>query len=145
MLFQQPRGEGFVAEHVLRAGLAVVEVAAHAPHLHVLAALGGHLLELDVAHAAVGVHDADGHALGVAEALERRLAGVARRGHEDHEVVVELALLAQLRGARREELRQALQRHVLERARGAVPQLQHVGVAVSEVMGQMRSSSKLSP
>ncbi len=64
----------------------------------------------------------------VAEALERGLARVARRGHEDEEVVVELSLLAQLSGACGEESRQALQRHVLERARGAVPQLQHVGV-----------------
>ena len=113
--------KGLVAEHVFRARLAVVEVSAHAPYLHVAPALRGHLLELDVAHAAVGVHDADGHAVHVAEALERGFARVSRGGYQDEEVVVELALLAQLGGACGEETRQALQRHVLERARGAVP------------------------
>ena len=121
MLVLQLLRKGLVAEHVFRARLAVVEVSAHAPYLHVAPALRGHLLELDVAHAAVGVHDADGHAVHVAEALERGFARVSRGGYQDEEVVVELALLAQLGGACGEETRQALQRHVLERARGAVP------------------------
>ena len=42
--------------------------------------------------------------------------------------VVELAAFAQLCGADAEEARQALQRHVLEGARRAVPQFEHVDV-----------------
>ena len=66
----------------------------------------------------------------VAEAFEGGLAGVSRRCHQDKEVVVELALLAQLGCRCAEEARQALQRHVLEGAGGAVPQLEDVGVGI---------------
>jgi hypothetical protein len=64
--------------------------------------------------------------LPVREPLERRLSRVARGRHE-HEVVVELLAGGQPhRYGLREEQRHALQGHVLEGARRAVPQLQHV-------------------
>ena len=66
----------------------------------------------------------------VAEAFEGGLAGVSRRCHQDKEIVVELALLAQLGCRCAEEARQALQRHVLEGAGGAVPQLKDMGVGI---------------
>ena len=49
-----------------------------------------------------------------------RLAGVARGGDED----AHLPLLAALFQARRKQVRQDLQRHVLERARRPVPELE---------------------
>lgn len=130
MFGKQLCGELLVAEDVLRARLAVVEVAAHAPHIDVAAALRCHLAVLDIADAAIGVHNRDADMVKVAESFERRLAGVARRGNQDKEVVVKAALLAQLRGGGAEEARQALQRHVLKRAGRAMPQFKHVGVGV---------------
>ena len=130
MLGEQLLGVRLVAEDVLHAGLAVVEVAAHAPDLHVVAGGRDHLLALDVAHAAIGEQHADAHVLGVLEAFERGLTRVARSCHQDEEVVVELPALAKRLGACREEAGQALQCHVLERARGAMPQLEHVGVLI---------------
>ena len=129
-MIHQLAGERLVAEHLLDAGLAVVEVAAHAPDGHVGAGGGDHLLALDVAHAAIGVQHAHAHMVDVLEALERGLARIAGRRDEDHEVVVDPAFVMLLFDACREEARQALQRHVLERAGGAVPQLEHVRVGV---------------
>ena len=63
--------------------------------------------------------------LAVGEALERGLAGVAGGGDEDQVVVSSSSPRGALALDRlREEERQALQRHVLERARRAVPQLE---------------------
>ena len=133
--FHDLLSESLVAEDVLRAGLAVVEVALHGPNHGVAAALGCHLLVLDVAYAAVGVHDGDLHAVLVFEALECGLAGIARGCHQDKEGVAQLALLAQLLCACAEEIGQALQRHVLEGAGGAMPQLEHMGGVVDGVDG----------
>ena len=79
--------ERLVVEGGLDRVLAVVEVAAHAEDADVVAALRDHLLALDVGDAVGGVEDDDARVLAVGEALERRLAGVARGGHE-HQVVV---------------------------------------------------------
>ena len=134
VLLGKLRVEGYVAEDGLRARLAIVEVAAYAPDAHVVACLGSHLLELDVGHAAVGIHDADLHAfavaLAVAEALERGLARVAARGDQDEELVVEHTFSAQFRCALREAAGQALQGHILEGAGRAMPQLQDMCVLV---------------
>ena len=130
VLVQQLLGELLVGKGVLDAGLAVVEIAAHGPHLHVVAGGGDHLLALDVAHAAIGEQHADGDAVYALETLQGGLASVAGGGHEDHELVIERSLLAQLLGAGREEVGQALQGHVLEGTRRPVPQLQDVGALV---------------
>ena len=130
VLVQQLLGELLVGKGVLDAGLAVVESAAHGPHLHVVSGGGDHLLALDVAHAAIGEQHPDGNAVYALETLQGGLAGVAGGGHEDHELVIERSLLAQLLGAGREEVGQALQGHVLEGTRRPVPQLQDVGALV---------------
>ena len=130
VLVQQLLGELLVGKGVLDAGLAVVEIAAHGPHLHVVSGGGDHLLALDVAHAAIGEQHPDGNAVYALETLQGGLAGVAGGGHEDHELVIERSLLAQLLGAGREEVGQALQGHVLEGTRRPVPQLQDVGALV---------------
>ena len=132
---KQAFGERGVGKHALDAGLAIVEVAAHGPHLHVLARLRHHLLALDVAYAAVGEQHADAHPFGVLEPFQCGLARVARSGHQDEELVIKLAALAQCLRARGKEPWQALQGHVLERAGGAVPQLQHVGLRVERREG----------
>ena len=114
-----------VGEDALDLGLGVVEVAADGADGHVGAALGGHLEVLDVGDLAVGVEDGDAGAGHVGEALERGLAGVAARGGHDHDAAA-VALAGHAH-----ELRQHLQGHVLEGARGAVPELEHPLVAAA--------------
>ena len=126
MLLVQSAGEVLVVEDRLRTRLAIVEIAANAPDDHVAAPLGGHLLELDLAHAAIRVHYADCDSVDVAEPLECGFAGVARCCHQDHMGVIELSPLAQLGSAGAEETRKALQRHVFEGACRTMPELQHV-------------------
>jgi hypothetical protein len=115
-----------VAERRLDRVLAVVEVAPNAEHPDVRSLLRDHLLALQIAHAVCRVEDDDAGVGPVGEAVERRLAGVARGCYEDEEVLGERA--GGLLGGDRfgEEERHALQRHVLERARRAVPELEHV-------------------
>ena len=112
-----------VAERLLDRGLAVVEVTAHPEHGHVRSVLGDHLFALDVRDALGRVEDDHLRVLTVCEAVEGSLAGVAARGHEDEEVVRDLAALLPALHGLREEQGHALERNVFERARGAVPQL----------------------
>ena len=62
----------------------------------------------------------------VGKALQCGFARVTARRDGDEIVVGRAARGTELVDACREEHRQALERHVLERARGAVPQLKHV-------------------
>ena len=95
---------------------------------------------MDVAHAAVGVEDDDRDMVAVFEAFQRGLARVARCGHGDEVVVAGAACCALLVDACAKEDGQALQGHVLEGARGAVPQLEHVGAVLSH--GHNRCNSR---
>ena len=113
-------GKRLVAEDLLDAGLRIVKVAAHGADCNVVARLRDHLQALDLRHAAVGVEHEDLRARHVGKTLQGRLAGVARGGDED----AHLPLLAALFQARRKQVRQDLQRHVLERARRPVPELE---------------------
>ncbi|MPN57141.1 hypothetical protein SDC9_204835 [bioreactor metagenome] len=70
-----------VGEYVLRARLAVIEVATYSPHMHVFALLRSHLFVLNVANASIGVHYTNAHALNITKALQRRLACVAGGGY----------------------------------------------------------------
>ena len=125
---RQLRGKGRVAKDLLYAGLGVVKVAAHGADAHVVPGLGDHLQALDAGHAAVGVEDEDAGARHVPEALQGGLAGVAGGGHQD----ADAPLLPGLAEAGGQQMGQHLQSHVLERAGGAVPQLQKSGVVVQE-------------
>ena len=118
-----------VAEDLLDAGLRVIKVAAHGADRDVIARLRDHLQALDLRHTAVGIEHEDLRARHVGKALQGRLAGVARGGDED----AHLPLLAALFQARREQVRQDLQRHVLERARRPVPELEKRGGVVEPV------------
>ena len=79
-----------------------------------------HLQALCLADAVLGVEDAATRAGHVEEALERGLARVAARRHEDED----LARLSVLFAAERQQMGQQLQRHVLEGERRPVPELQ---------------------
>ena len=114
MLGHELVAERRVAKGLFDGGLAVVEVAAGREDVDVVTLLGGHLAQLDVGDAAVGIEDTDAYMLAAGEALKRRLARVAGGGHEDEVVVVEPALFAQLARCMLEEAGQALQGHVLE-------------------------------
>ena len=117
---RQLLGEIGVAEDLLDAGLRVVKVALHGADAHVVAALRHHLEALDRGDAAGGIEDEDLRPRNVGKALKRRLAGVAGGGHED----ADLPRLAGLLQGGGQEIGQHLQRHVLEGAGGAVPELQ---------------------
>ena len=119
-------GEVAVVEDRLDRALAVVEVAAEAEHGEVVARLRDHLQLLQRRDAGVGVVDADAGVGAIGEAVERRHAGVAAGRHQDEEVEVGGALGVRLLERLAEVQRHALQRHVLEGQRGAVPELEHV-------------------
>ena len=125
MALVQLRREDRVVERGLDGALAVIEVAAHAEDAHVVPVLRHHLLALDVRDTVGGIEHHYVRVLAVRETLEGRLAGVARRRDED-QVVVRLQPPgpASLHGLTEEE-REALQRHVLEGARGPVPELEN--------------------
>jgi len=118
-------GEGAVVEDRLHGVLAGVEVAVQPEHGEVVAGLGDHLQLLQGADAGVGVVHADLRVGAIGEAVERRHAGVARGRDQDEEVEAGRAARLRLLERLAEEQRHALQRHVLEGERGAVPQLEH--------------------
>ena len=145
MLFQQPRGEGFVGKHVLRAGLAVVEVAAHAPHLHVLPRWvaiclnwmsltppSGYMTPMDTPSASRKPSSA---ALPVSPDVATRIM----KSWSSLPCSRSCAALAE----------KNFGRHCSAMSLNALVGPCHSSstwvLAVSEVMGQMRSSSKLSP
>ena len=113
---------GNLGEDALDSSLGLVEVARDGAHAQVLPRHGGHLGPLNGADALVGVEHHNRNAGHVRKAGERRGAGVAAGGGEDQDAVAAALLL---HGAAH-QLRQHRQRHVLERRRGAVEQLQHV-------------------
>ena len=115
-------GEIRIGEDLLHAALRVVKVALHGDDVRVAAAGGHHLQALRLGDAAVRIEHAAAGARHVEEALQRRLARVPAGGDEDEH----LARLAVLFAAQRQQVRQKLQRHVLERQRRAVPQLQRM-------------------
>ena len=102
--------------------LRVVEVAVDGDDLDVCALLRRHLELLHRGNAVYRIVDHDLGARDIVEAVERCLAGVARGRNEDARSA-RLAGLAQRSG---QQMRQHLERHVLERAGRAVPQLEQV-------------------
>jgi len=125
----QPAHEVTICECRLDGVLTVVEVACDPEDRDVAAVLGHHLLALDVAHPVRGVEDGDAGVRPVGEPLEGRLSRVPRGGHEDEVVIEHFAGAAAHRDRLREEQRHALERHVLESARRAVPELENVHVS----------------
>ena len=86
-------GESIVPENVLGAGLAIVEIALNGPDHNTGACLGCHLLVLDIAYAAIGVHYRDLDAVFIAESFQGCLAGIARCCNQNEEGVLQLSLL----------------------------------------------------
>ena len=85
-----------------------------------------HLLVLNVTHAAIGVKDDDRDMIAIRESLERGLARISARGNGYEVIVGSSSSSPLLLDTRREENGQALQRHILKCACGAMPQLEHV-------------------
>ena len=113
-----------VGENALHAGLRVVKVAAHGAHADVFTLLRDHLQLLHFGNAAVGIEHKDFRAVHIAEALKRGLARVAGGRDEDADGL----LLARFPERGRQQIRQHLQRHILECARRPVPQLLNIRV-----------------
>ena len=113
-----------IAEHLLYAGLGIVEVAAHGINRHISALLRCHLQTLDLAGAASGVEYGDLHTGDIMVAVQRSLAGVAAGGHKDQGLFSATQILFGLH----QQLGHQLQGVILKGAGRAVPQLQGIGV-----------------
>ena len=88
--------------------------------MRVAAAGCDHLQALRLGNAAIGIEDAAARARHVEEPFQRCLTGIAAGGDKDKD----LARFAMLFAAHGEQIRQQLERHVLERQRRAMPKLQ---------------------
>ena len=139
VVFQKPLFYARVGKDGLHAGLRVVKVALDGANAHVVPLLRGHLQLLHRAHALIREKHEDARSRHVFEALQRGLAGIAGGRDQYHAL---LALQHALRRAR-EQMGQQLQRHILERAGGAVPQLQNAHVVVQR--GHRRGGGALEP
>ena len=115
-------GKDVIREDALHAGLRIVKVAVHGNHMGVRAAGRDHLQALRLTHALARVKHAATRPRHVEEALQRGLAGVAAGRHEDED----FAGFAVLLRAERQQMRQKLERHILEGERRPVPKLQRV-------------------
>ena len=113
----QAPGDLTIGKDALDLGLAVVKGAIDAAHGDVGAGLRGHLEMLDLGHLALGIEHRDARALHARKACERRLAGVAGGGGDDHDVP------AALRACHGHQTGQHLECHVLEGAGGAMVEL----------------------
>lgn len=101
----------FIGEDGFDTRLRVVEIAPDSAYPDVSALLRGHLQLLHRADAILGIEDQDPGMGGVAEALQRRLSGVAGGSHQDDD------LPSPCFGSRYpHEMGQDLERHVLEGA-----------------------------
>ncbi len=113
-------GHGLVAEHALHAALGVVKVAVDGVHRHIVPGLGDHLQPLDLTGTVVGVEHLDLHPIEAGISGQRRLAGVARGGHQNPGPLGAAQVLFGLD----QQLRHDLQRIVLEGAGRAMPEFQ---------------------
>lgn len=85
-----------IGKDLFDGGLAVVEIPLDGEHADVVPLLNGHLALLHFADALVRIEDHDFDAFRVLEALERRLAGIAARRHEDQNGILDPAEVAPL-------------------------------------------------
>ncbi len=111
-----------IGEQRLYAGLRIVEIAPQRAYANIGALLRHHLEALHLADALAGIEHQDLRIRYIPEPLQRRLAGIAGGGHQNDDLFAGRRLLHR----RAHEMRQNLQRHVLEGAGGTVPQLQHM-------------------
>ena len=87
---------------------------------------------LDVGYAAVGIKHQDLRVRNIRKALKRRFARIAGGGDED----ADLSLLAAFFQRGGQQMRQHLQRHILERAGRPVPELQKTGILIEYMNGR---------
>ena len=118
-----------IGKDLLDRGLGVVKVAADGADINIVALLRIHLVLLHRGNAVDRIKDDDLGVIDVLEALERRLAGITG-GRDQNDRVLAAACFLQRLG---EEMRQDLQRHILERAGGTVPKLQKVQLGAVEI------------
>ena len=119
---RQPRRRSRIGKQLFHAGLGVVEIPADRAYRDVFALLGGHLQLLHRAYAVLRIKHQDLGMRRILKAFERRLAGIAGGRHQYDDI----PSAGGLRGRHPHQVRQDLQRHILERAGRAVPQLQDV-------------------
>ena len=120
----QTLGKLLIGKDALDGALGVVKVAADAADGDVIALLRGHLQILHAADFALGIKDGDARARRVGKTGECGLAGVARRGGDDHDALG----AAVLGGSAGHQTGEHLQGDVLEGARGAAKELHHIGL-----------------
>ena len=116
--------EGLVSKDLLDATLRIVEITTDSRNIDVAAFLRQHLQLLDPADTAFRIEYHDPNLRHIAEAFQCCLAGITGRSNEDQYIRCFPGLLQRCT----HELRQQLQRHVLEGTRRAMPKLQHTDI-----------------
>ena len=111
-----------IREDFLDCALCIVKIAANRAYLYVAAALGDHLQLLNRADTVHRIVNHNFGALYVRKAVQSSLAGVAGRCNQN----ARCALLSGLFQRSGQQMRQHLQRHILECAGRAMPQLQNI-------------------
>lgn len=127
-----------IGEDFLHLGLCVVKIPLDGVDRDVLPALGHHLELLHRADPVVGIKDSDLHPFNAAEALQRGLAGIPGGSDQNQDLLaVEGAA-----GCRDHQMRQQLQRHILEGAGRAMPEFKNKASIRKVGKGAAQSSSK---
>ncbi len=114
--------EGFGSEHLFHGALTIVEIAPDARHKHVVAVLRAHLQPLHFRNALVGIEHRHLCPRDVLKAFQRRLARIAARRGENKYVLFD----ARQRTALFEQMGKQRERHILERAGGAVEKFEDI-------------------
>ena len=136
-------GEFFLAlrraEDLLDARLTVVEIALDGNHVDVVPLLRAHLELLHFGDAVIGIEHHDLDAVGVLEPFKRSLARIAAGGDEDEDLFLDPAQITALS----EKVRKHGERHILERARRAVEEFEHVHAVLHAYEGRGVPALKL--
>ena len=111
-----------IGENIFDAGLGIVEITVDRTDRHVAAGLRGHLQFLHRTDPVLRIKYDDAGFIDVRETVQRGLAGIARSGDQDDHGAAGRGF----RGGGGQQIRQQLQRHVLESTGRPVPEFQQV-------------------
>ena len=111
-----------IGKDLLDTTLAIVKVALYGANCDILAFLCHHLALLHITDALFRIEDHDLCARNILEALQSSLTGIAGGCNQNDYLLVHMQLLH----GSGQEIRQDLERHILESTGWAVPQFQHI-------------------
>ena len=111
-----------IGKDFLDTALAIVKVALYGANCDILAFLCHHLALLHITDALFRIEDHDLCARNILEALQSSLTGIAGGCNQNDYLLVHMQLLH----GSGQEIRQDLERHILESTGRAMPQFQHI-------------------